>query len=339
MKNRADESITYTSASPLNMDSTNGKQVRLFTYRESDNTWLAYENLENIVNHDIYFDMDETMRGMTNNELANISATASTNKNDIAALEHWLRIPVVTNYSISNNQNVLYDVVGLTNNNRQINISTSHGLLTQRTNKYVIRNTSDQYWVKVVNDTGNFQGMSDDELWLKPGETRYFINSYDGSSYVVTPIGEVFYDFNIEAGVLLPSANWSFDDMGNTPTGTGGLIEFPTGNTDRIKFNVPCILKDLTLDTGFIFTGTAAADFSALASLTPSLTLHRSGSIFRATHNAHLLNLGGSETFLHTVFDSVTMSADQYLTFTGTDVTNISVVTTTLRGKMVVKEN
>lgn len=255
LKLKSNETVTYTSGSPLIMNSSVGKQYRIFEYRASDNTWLALENGEDVIKISYHFDITRFNTVNIAQALYEQSVNIQSNTTDVATLKNWNRVPVVTNYTLSNLNNVFFDVVSVPNDNsRTFTIGTSHGLTTQRINRYYIRNSSSDNWVKIINANGNFADMSDDEIWLKPGETREFIGHFDGTTYRVTVLGKVFYDFSLETGLFTSNSIWT---LKNTNTIIDQILEIPSVNQDRIQVKVPCKIENFRVDMGWLFTAGA----------------------------------------------------------------------------------
>jgi hypothetical protein len=196
---------------------------------------------------------------------------------------------------------------------------------------FEVSNTSDTYYIKVVNSAGNMEGVGGDTIWLKPGELRRFRVVRDGGSYYLVPVGRVSY--NLEADQRLLNSAWTVAN--GLPT---DLVEPVSGNTERLGFKVPCTLEGADLSISWLFTGTAAADFASLATLGPSLDFKVDGSTEHAGHDAFLVNLTGAETNYHMQVGDTALTANQYITTGGTDLTDITGATVKLTGEIVLKE-
>ena len=325
LKLKSNESVTYTSASPLAMASTSGKQYRIFEYRASDNTWLALENGEDVIRVSYHFDITRFNLNAISQQVYEQSVSVQSNTTGVNSLQNFLRVPVVSNYTMSNLTNILFDVIGLGDNTRTFTIGTTHGLATQRTNRFWIRNSSTQYWVKVINATGNFVGMSTDEIWLKPGETRPFLGQYDGSNYEMNVLGEVSYEFSVETGLFLSNSSWT---LHSTSEVFDDIFEIPSANQDRLLFKVPCDIKSFRVDMGWLFTATAQAatttlTFGGQPSDGTTVTLDSVTYTYRTTINNAVANeiLIGATTS-----DTVTNTRSAIL-LTGTSGTDYSTPT------------
>ncbi len=242
--------------------------------------------------------------------------------------------PVTTSITTGEIPNVIYEVTGLTDNTRTITIGASHNLLAGQSQRFFIHNTSNTYWIKIIHSGGNFDDMADDEFWIKPGEIRELISSYDGTNHTVRVIGEVSYLVK-GSSALLFGANWTISGDG-IPT---DLVEVPSGNTDRFTFKVPCTVRDLTFNMEAEYTGTPAANFGALAEATPSVELRKNTVNESVSREGSLLNLGGFKTTMHHPFADVGIAVNDYLDFAGIDVGSITIRDLSVRFKMVLKRD
>lgn len=89
---------------------------------------------------------------------------------------------------------------------------------------------------------------------------------------------------------------------------------------------------------GSTLSGGSDADFSEFTVLSPSFTLNKSGSVVQAFHEASVSNISTAKPSFHQEVDHVDVDADQYLNLTGTDFTDVTAATVTLRGRIVVKK-
>ena len=335
-------STTYTNASPLVLDGSNGDQYIVVTV--GANSYTGGDLNKGGINTLTWFNSnDHNERTIINAVFAN-GASIGTNSADISTLENW---PLITVNNADYNgggtnarKNVVVTMDSLSQDRTfTLGAYADYGLTGQQTLRFKIHNTSGTYWVEVINHAtnGDFAGMGVDRFWIGPNETREIVIELNGGSYQVYPMGPVTYDFAYDFSL------WNGTGGGYTWTQAGlplpsGLIEIDPSRQERLNLPLDCAIEALRLDGNFIFLGTAAADFASLATLNPSVQLEKSGLSVETFHPASLTNLANSQCAMHNELDIVVANAADYLELQGVSFTDVNMATATMRGTIVLKK-
>lgn len=331
---------TYDNSTPLPITGGNSDEYIIIEVNAAANSYVSYALNSGGLNTNVFFDPLDYVRRRLAGQVSSLSATVDTNSADIDNLENDVVIPVVVASYTASIQNVMYIVNPTSNTSNTITIAGTANWTVQanRTIRMRVRNSSNQFWLKVDKGTGfnEFEGTSIHELWMAPGETWEFLIWNDGSWHIEKP-GRIAYDFEFENGVFTGSGSPTWAAPVGIPTLPTEIVEVPGANQDRITIKYDAVIQNCRLDTQYSFSGTAAADFASLVSLTPSLNIRVNTTTVGALPDTTVPNITNGKAHVGQEVKMFPISANEYINLTGTDFTDINALSTSIRGSIVVK--
>ena len=246
-----DGSTQYTLSNRLTMSSADGKQIRKFRLDpppegSSFEQWVALENGEDVARHEVTWDrwtflqrkQDDLAAGVQQN-VANID----NNSNSIAALQTAIVTTIAGNTYATTGTNKrprsIYSFTGANTDLRTFTIdslsSSGWGLTQEQRGVWFSVQNKSAGWVKVVSSDKDFQGLSTDTFFMRPGEYRTFWITRDSGVYNVDIVGPVEYDLYLTSDLIATSNNAQLTMAAGIPT---ELAEVPTANQDRLVFKL-----------------------------------------------------------------------------------------------------
>ena len=143
-------------------------------------------------------------------------------------------------------------------------------------------------------------------------------------------MGRVEYNTEATSSTLGHSGNASL-----TLNGTGLAFDIPSGNQDRLLFNIAG-RSEVFCDLTWNWFGSDSSGFD-----NPALIVDKNGSLHLTSKSTSLWKLNGYNSHFSTFVDDIDMDEDDYLTFEGSNLSsgNSRGLNLKFHVRLIVKEN